>query len=773
MNLNQELIIDKYANLYGNTIKKFYLICKYILTREIQETEKNVDELSLLLHDEPTKFLTLSDVFLSSIKPFYDLLSFNFFPIDKQSKNFSKVYFHPSYVYPVIQSSIMIFTKKLSLFNNLVCKSIRENQMKIDMFEEKFGMNTISKSIVIIDKQSKINFNDQLKEGTCSTPLELIDIYSQYLCENLSSNNYFKGINHLNTIADLLKNNIITFNDYKLELKEINVTDVPAAIKNSIICEIEEEHIESATLSKFISSFQECRDLETGKHYEDNNVKLKELNIECEKEFKEAFKSIYNELQKLSSLKKCNQITDNKDSLKNIDFTMKKYLDKLNKFSERMISFITNQDIENEMKFNKLLTELDLDENIYSDEIFVHFNYLPKIIKEIKILEKYISKLELRVDQERRVKLNYLRLQSIDKSILKYMCETMMRQDIYLHNYLKFNWVNFLFNCSIDDIFQEFNISLSNKLNANYLLTIGSIYNRLPHTLIYECEDSKFFQNKHLIEKIKNEYYEGLKNGLGSLISRILVEMLNSIKIFDKNQTHVSIDSKPNFSVNISKKKLTSDHYPCFCTINYQNTPISLLHNTIDYMITYICVNYVLNFGSRTNLYDILVDLLMNESFTNLTEMVYSRWALWLCVFVGKLISVSWESNLKIDISDQKIKEIAFKHLKNYIINPNSLKIKLVEDKSTYESKINYDRLKEVMQNPRKFPDKNELITKIKINSLKFQPTFKLSKDGQLEEKFIILNKVGKLSCTTIYNYSDYLFTPINIESTELTITFS
>lgn len=765
--IDKNAIINKYADLFGNSLKKLHHFCKFILSREIHDTENFNNEISSILTNEPNKFLSMSDVFLSSVKPFYELLLLNFFPHESNDSKFSPIFLYPSYVYPLIQSSILIFTKKLTLFNSLICKSIKENQTKIDNFEEKFGINTISKSIVIIDKNSKINYNDQLKDGCCNTPIELIDVYSQYLCDNLSNNNYLKGINHLNTITEMMKNNIKNFNEYKIETKELDTNDIPEHIKNLIVCELDEDILESPSLSNFISTFQkDCNNIETAKN--DERIRLKQISIDCDVEFKEIFKNIYSELGKLDSSKKC----ENKLAIQNIDVLMKNYLKKLNELSEKIMNFVTNQDIEMETKFKDLLNEMELDENIYSDEIFVHLTYLPKIIKELKLLDKYINKLEIRVDLERRVSLNYLRLESIDKSILKYMCETIMRQDVYLHNYLKFNWIKILFNCSINDCFQDFNLRVANSVNNNYLLLIGSIYNRLPVTFLYsgDSDSSNFFKNNNLVEQIKNEYYEGLKHGLGNFLKKILLEMICVMKKFNKNQLHVSIESKPNLSLNIGKHKLTDDYTPCFCTLNYQNTPVNLLHNTVDYLVTVICVNNSMNDTTFKPLHDQLVDLLKNETFYNLTETVYARWSLWLCLFSGSIQSQGWDSVLEVNVNDSNLKELALKHLKNYLDGVSSLKFKLIEDKSSYESKIDYERLREIVKNPKKFPDKNEFLTKIKNNSLIFSPNF--SKTNELETKFIILNKLGKLSCSTIYNYQNYIFSPINIQSKELKINF-
>jgi hypothetical protein len=174
----------------------------------------------------------------------------------------------------------------------------------------------------------------------------------------------------------------------------------------------------------------------------------------------------------------------------------------------------------------------------------------------------------------------------------------------------------------------------------------------------------------------------------------------------------------------------------------------------------------------NNNLYQLLITLLKNEPFSNLTEIVYSRWTIWLCIFNGKIISTSWDTNLILNVLNNDLKEIALKHLKSHVTGSNSLNFKLIDEKSSYESKINYDKLKEISQTPTKFPDKNEFLTKIKINSYKSTPPSAPTSDDQIEEKFIILNKLGKLSCSTIYNYSNFIFTPINLESKELTINF-
>lgn len=68
--IDKNAIINKYADLFGNSLKKLHHFCKFILSREIHDTENFNNEISSILTNEPNKFLSMSDVFLSSVKPF-------------------------------------------------------------------------------------------------------------------------------------------------------------------------------------------------------------------------------------------------------------------------------------------------------------------------------------------------------------------------------------------------------------------------------------------------------------------------------------------------------------------------------------------------------------------------------------------------------------------------------------------------------------------------------------------------------------------------------
>ena len=104
----------------------FYL-CKFILSKETSETQTAIDQISNCLNDSFTSFTSLSDVFNSAVKPFFDLLKHNF--INKDVKLWQ---IPPSKVYPIIQSSILVFIKNLSQFEATLCQSIKEKQVKID-----------------------------------------------------------------------------------------------------------------------------------------------------------------------------------------------------------------------------------------------------------------------------------------------------------------------------------------------------------------------------------------------------------------------------------------------------------------------------------------------------------------------------------------------------------------------------------------------------------------------------------------------------------------
>jgi len=111
--------------------------------------------------------------------------------------------------------------------------------------------------------------------------------------------------------------------------------------------------------------------------------------------------------------------------------------------------------------------------------------------------------------------------------------------------------------------------------------------------------------------------------------------------------------------------------------------------------------------------------------------------------------------------------------MKDYIKSPTEININFAVSLVAYESTIDQNKIKEYLKNPGAFPNKHELTTKLANNNQLFRPVFDISSiEKELETKLIILNNFGKLSCVSMHNYSHLMFSPIGIESKELTFIF-
>ena len=755
--------IDKYADEYAGVLKKLFHMCQFVINKEVQENEDAIEELSVIASNGPAKYKDLSEVFSWSIKPILEQIRHTFFP--SLDESFSQLNMPASKMYPIIQSSILIFSSHLSKFQLAVCKSIKNYQEKIEKYKERYGFPQISKGVVIIDKNLKINFTHNFENNKNNTPIELISVYSNFLVSRLNSVNFDKGISELESVNESIKETIKNFNSIKADMSEIKYLDIPDEINDYILCKVSEH---SKDQSLFSNIFDECNKqcdiLETGKGYPQTNVK--EVNLACNYNLEKMFESLNRDLANLDNICTANRAKSETEA------PLKAYLDSIHKLTSDTFSYVNFQDLEIQQKFNKIMSEMNSD-LISKDDTVFHLQYLPKLLKEIKILEVYVNNLDKKMNHERSLALYYQHLESIDKSLLKLMTETIMKNDIFIHSFIKFSWVDLFQRCTVSDAFGDFNRKLAAVINPNYLLSIGSINNRITSQFIYN-ESHSFFENNLFLDKISNEYYNGLSNGLGGIIRSIVIEMLSHIQKFDKSKIQASVDYVNN-QLSISKQSMTQNHVACFCTINYQNSPLVLMNYTIDYLVSYVCINYFLDRNNQTaiKLFEHLIDYLHSETYAQLTNLVYSRWISWICVFSGVIESNSWESNLKIKIQNPKLKDIAFKHMKDYIKSPTEININFAVSLVAYESTIDQNKIKEYLKNPGAFPNKHELTTKLANNSQLFRPVFDISSsEKELETKLIILNNFGKLSCVSMHNYSHLMFSPIGIESKELTFIF-
>ena len=595
----------------------------------------------------------------------------------------------------------------------------------------------------------------------------MISVYSKYLVDKLKTKNFSRGMAELASVSESIKENIKNFNSLKADLTAIKSLEIPGEIEQYIVFqELNEPNDKSLFGGLFEQCNKQCNILQTGS----GRPHVKEVNLACNLNMEKMFESLNQDMSKLTN-DTCafNNGSTTPDSLNNL----KEYLDSIQKLTDDTFSYINYQDLEIQQKFNNVMRDMN-SELISPDDTIAHLDFLPKLLKEIKILQEYMDNLDLKMQHERQLALHYQHLESIDKSLLKLMTETIMKNDLFIHNFVKFKWVDLFQRCTVSDSFGEFNRKLALIINPNYLLSIGSINNRITSQFFYNNNNNNFFDNRLFLEKITNEYYNGLTNGLGGIIRTIVTEMLLNITKFDKSKNHISVDLENN-KLSVGKQQMTPNHVACFCTINYQNSPLILLNYTIDYLISFICINYLLNRNdqSAVDLFEYLVDFLSNESYSDLTNMVYARWTCWICVFSGMLQSGAWDSNLEIRIQNSKIKDIAFKHMKNYVKTPTDINIKLTGNMVSYQSTIDQNKVDEYLNNPKSFPDKHDFTINSTITSQFFTPVFvNASIENELELKLIILNKCGKLSCVSIHNYSQFIFSPIQIKSNELTFTF-
>jgi hypothetical protein len=779
--------INLYANKCGDSIEKLFSLIKFILKKEETDTQELLDNASAYLSNTNNNS-SLSGVFLASILPFYDYLKRCFYK-NESDDEYLEWQVPTSIMYSIIQNAIVVFTKNLAELDSNICISIKEKTKNIDDFYTNYGISNINKSIMLINKNCKLNTfketSDLKSESTERTQIDLIDAYSVFLTKKLHDHSYNRGLAQFESVAAAMIANIKNFNNFnRNEMSIINPKEIPNEYATFLIINQKSDNNfdigEDDIISNIFNNNSVCNVL-AGR-----GSGLKEINFVCNTDINKVLNELNQEIITLLNKNRCtSEININKNEFNSkIDDRLSKLVDKLNKVSNLAETLITNNDIEMETEFENKLEKIRSNISTDDEDFTNHMKYMPLISSQIKSLEFHIKKIESKIKIDQSLEIQCARFLSIDKSILKLMCEQIMAKNIFIHSFLKFNWVNLLFRCTESDIFSDFNVQLGKLINSNYLLVIGSINNKTTAEFLYnETANLKFFNNTEFKNKIISEYYNGLKEGLGKFIKCILFEMLNVMSSLDITKDQLpsldySIKNDLNETLIAGNSRINDNYAPCFCTINYLNKPVNLIHNSIDYFISYICINYKMNnLNSKAKeLFDLLIDLLSKEPYSELTSCVYSRWVAWICLFFGKIESISWEAKIivSLKLSDLKLADIARRHLNANYQSNNTYCVKLADNKTSFETKIDQAKLDAYINDPKSFPDKNEFTIKTLTSNINFKPNFDVSSiEKEIETKLILLNKFGKLGCSTIYNYENYKFTAIDIDnSNELLFIF-
>jgi len=498
-------------------------------------------------------------------------------------------------------------------------------------------------------------------------------------------------------------------------------------------------------------------------------------------------------------------INDNDSScLKNLDSIVRKISDLVddgvvgekksstiqNLFDE-LLESLKNINLISQNYVSKTFMELDKQAldflkgiNIKDDEHALDsFKHLTKMIQLLKSVDDYTKYIDGKINQHLVLRHQLHRTLLIEKSIIKYAAETILRADHFILSFFKCDWSKHFFKFLCNDLFgwlKEFNQSFE----PNYLLVLGSVNSRVLAQFLYKSDN--FFNNSILIQNIEQEYYESLDPSLGCFLRLILQKMIAAEQNVQQFVSHLDTNSSDKMTLTKTKNQPNNaTHF--FSTIGHANRSLNILLFSVDYIVLSMYVKSLLLDEYTTELAS-FHKYINEQQVESLTSIVYTRWLLWACILFGRCEGFDW-GNCCINLDKIKYYDVV-NGIRNQLTFNTSLhasnvadgvQIELVQATNTVRTVIDQNKLSEYHKMPEKFPSLEELVSMEmgETNLTAHVPTFydykHLDKFKRLETKFVLLNKLGgALGTSQLYNFNanELCFNLINVDKKTLHIIF-
>jgi hypothetical protein len=761
---------EQLLNLF-NLVKTILQINNY----ESARLEENINAIS----SGSTELLSISDLFSKFLKPYYEFLKKTLLPKDKFIDNNQ---IPPKEAFVLMQISIVLIVQHLSNIEKASCITSQEYRKKLENFYKELDLNDLNKSILIINKNIRLNITFQL--NTADVPSQVLEAYSAYFKKILQNPGLINGLEYLNSIIQKIKN-IVNSTNYTLLRLETSIpwmNDIPndvldlvpfvdlnsendvlkAILKNNVEKECEKELSRMGSSSKkrrYSSSREENLQLKKGGFTEDG-LKLKETlrsnyMMRCSKNDNSSkeLKNIESETKRLKMAEGEVLTHLDRNCFANVNVILDNITNKtLSKLMNENNDINSKGDDSIQSMFEKLLTNLKsiniisqdyvtqkyqtLDEDIirilnginpeigdstnYSIENFQRMAQFSQVLNR---LDYFMQSVEKTINTNLLLRKNVYRIQSIEKSIMKYAPEVVLKNEYCLLTFFKCSWLNFFFKYSSNDMFSWLK-KFDSQFNKKYLLVIGSINARVAAQFVYSVESSPFFNNQKLQSNIKKEYFDSLEPSLGNLLRMVLFKMIEIKGRLRNEEFFSSLDLTTNNSYNISKKLLNEDYELCFSTVNNTNRGLNIVLLSCDYMILSLFIRCLVDKNQKIeSTLKNFFKFLFEENSSNLTNVVYLRWIIWATILLGDVKGSTWK-DCCIEINKNMLETLFFNSFQKHFefFKSNTTKISNLLTINKNDSEINLTL----------FPVKQAYKTKIN--------TTKLNAYVQNPEKFPNIN---------------------------------
>jgi len=692
----------------------------------------------------------IADLYLNFVKPMFEYLAKSLLP----NENFA-INLPPKQVFVLMQISTIMILKHLNNIEKTCCDQALEFRKELQKFYNQLDIVELNKCMVGISNDLKLN--STIKITNPQIPSQMLDIYTTYFKKMLESKTFLNSLDYLNSIDQNIKKitNSVSFSSMRLDLKVPNF-DIPMEIQDDIPFVDLGVQFDGTDFIKYLidNNPTQCRKA--------SSSKLSPLDRNCfdgidriVKKMTDSIKNVMTGDDEIALEENINKkieleiqpmIVEMLDDLKNINIIAQEYVsDTYSKMDQ-----LVNQSLKN---INPEMVDIE-------KYAFDSIEQMAKLTQFIGRIDKYCVMLDEKIKEHYELRHELYRAHLVEKSILKYAPEAIIKSEQFILSYFKFDWLKYFFNYVTNDMFgwlKKFNI----MFDKNYMIVMGSINTRVVSQFLLSIDDDEgFFNNKDVKNQVEQEFYDSLEPSLGQFMRLIIHKLIKIGSTIDKNQTINILELNSNDKMLLSKNRLDANHSLCFSNIGLSNRSLNVLLFSTDfiYLSALIKCSLSQNFEATNE----ILEYLNNEMNDNLTNIVYVRWLLWACVFYGTITGNDWIGCcIKLDkkkhpaLVSALVKHLGHSKLNNISIINETITVDLV--KANQSVKINSNKFKTHQFD--KYPKLEEFLTfeqsdNVSQHKVQFETsTNDIYKD--LKNKFVLLNMFGGVLGSSEMYYFD------------------
>jgi hypothetical protein len=710
--------------------------------------------------------LGIADLYLNFVKPMFEYLSNSLLPKENMSNNLP-----PKQVYVLMQISIIMILKHLNNIEKTCCDQSLEFRKELQKFYDNLDITLLNKCVVAISNDLRLN--STIKITNVQIPSQMLGIYTTFFKSMLENKVFVDSLGYLNSIDQNIKKitNSVSFGSMRLDLKVPNF-EIPAEVQDEIPFVDLGVQFDGGDFIKYLidNNSTQCRKASSIQ----NPNQLSPLDRNCfegiEKivqKMTDSIKNIVNDENVLEEDKKKRVeeeiqplIVNLLDDLKNINIIAQDYVSDTYNQMDQLV--------------NKTLSSINPEIVDMEQYAYDSLEQLAKLTRFIKRIDQYCLFLDEKIKEHYELRHELYIAHLIEKSILKYAPEAIIKSEQFLISFFKVDWLSFFFKFASNNLFSWFE-PFNNMFDKNYMVVLGSINTRVvTQFLLANDDDEHFYNNKQIKQQTEKEFYDSLEPSLGTFLKFVIHKLIKIGNSIDKNQTHTTLSMNSKDKMVLSKSKPEQKHVMCFSNIAQSNRSLNVILFSCDFIILSTLIKCSLEQKPETM--NEFFTYLNNETTESLTNIVYVRWLLWSSVFFGTLVGNDWiNCSIRLDknkysmLSSALKKHVEFSKLQNISCNENIITVELVQANQAVRALVNSNKLKTHPVD--KYPNLNDFLTFEQSDyMLQHSPNF-YSQENEfykvLQSKLVLLNKFGGvLSSTEIFYFdkSQSQFGLVNIE---------